>query len=95
MAKGRGYRCPSCDTLTIHLDKESESFSKCSNCGFVGWRIIDPVKPGKGKGNKCVNCRKSTLHYLTTLEGVDMFRCSVCLYAGIGVMQSGAQGETS
>ena len=53
----RGYKCPFCDTLTLHLDK-SESFRKCSDCEFVGWWLTDPVKPGQGRGRKCVNCHR-------------------------------------
>ena len=80
----KGSKCSFCNTLTLHLD-ESESFSTCSVCGFVGWRVGAPVSPGQGMGFKCLNCRKQTLHSLTSVSnsGVKVFRCSVCLYAGV------------
>ena len=82
MAKGK--KCSFCSALTLH-DDDSESFSECSNCGFVGWGVGAPVEPGKGKGSRCINCKKQTLHSLTMVAdtGVEMFRCSICRYAGV------------
>ena len=76
-----GKKCPFCGELTLHGDASME----CSNCGFIGWQLIAPVNPGKGKGNKCVNCKKQTLHSLKSVadRGVEIMRCSVCLYAGV------------
>ena len=80
----RGSKCSFCNQFKLHLDG-SESFSECSNCGFVGWRVGDPVYPGQGKGFRCTNCQKQTLHFLMKVEDTDveMFRCSTCLYAGV------------
>ena len=80
----KGSKCSFCSELTLHVH-ESESFSECSNCGFIGWRVGTLVYPGPGMGVKCVNCRKQTLHFLTELADnkVEMFRCSTCLYAGV------------
>jgi hypothetical protein len=81
----KGSKCSFCNQLTLHIDV-SESFRKCATCGFVGWRLLDPVRPGSGKGYRCVNCGKQTLHYLELVpdtNNVAMFRCSTCLYAGV------------
>ena len=81
----RGSKCSFCNELKFHLDDETESFSQCSNCGFVGWGVGDPVKPGQGRGFRCINCQKPTFHFLAkvTDKVVEMFRCSVCRYAGV------------
>ena len=80
----KGSKCSFCGELTLHVDS-SESFRECSTCGFAGWKVGDPVYPGKRKGFKCVNCQKQTLHPLTMVAdtGVQMFRCSVCFFAGV------------
>ena len=78
----KGSKCSFCGELTFHVDN-SESFSECSTCGFVGWRVGAPVYPGKGKGFRCVNCGKHTLHFLAEVTDVEMFRCSICQYAGV------------
>ena len=88
----RGNKCPFCNTLTLHVN-DSRSFRERSSCGFVGWRLTAPVKPGPGKGKRCVNCRKSTLHSLTDTGGFAVFRCSTCLYAGTRPIKSGVGGE--
>ena len=82
MAVGR--KCSFCGELTLHLD-DSESFRECSVCRFVGWEVGTPVYPGPGMGYKCVNCKKQTLHFLKKVAdtGVEIFRCSICLYAGV------------
>ncbi len=92
MAKGK--RCPFCYTLTIQID-DSESFSECSKCEFVGWWLADSVRPGPGLGYKCVNCQKSTLHYFQTKAGVEVYRCSKCLYSGVKATKAGVGGEAS
>ena len=80
----KGSKCSFCNQLTLHIDV-SESFRKCATCGFVGWRVGDPIRPGKGKGKRCVNCGKQTLQLLAEVDGtnVGMYRCSTCLYAGV------------
>ena len=77
----RGRKCPFCGELTLHDD----ALMECSNCSFIGWRVMAPVNPGKGKGNKCVNCGKATFHSLKSVadKDVEILRCSVCLYAGV------------
>ena len=81
----KGKKCSFCDKFMLHI-VEPEGFSRCSNCGFVGWWTGDRVRPGSGMGFKCINCKKNTLHFLATVEEskkVAMFRCSTCLYAGV------------
>ena len=90
----RGNKCPFCGTLTLHIDG-SGSFRKCSDCKFVGWWLTDPVSPGKGKGYTCVNCHRSTLHSLAEVAGVEMLRCSFCLYSGIRPIKSGSVEQSS
>ena len=63
MAKGRGKKCPFCGRLKMQVDS-SKSFRQCSGCGFVGWRITAPVKPGSGMGYTCPNCKE----FQTTLS---------------------------
>ncbi len=77
----RGKKCPFCDRLTLRGD----ALMECSICGFVGWRVTAPVNPGKGRGYKCVNCKKQTLHSLQNVKDTDVeiLRCSVCQYAGV------------
>ena len=77
----RGRKCPFCGELTLHDD----ALMECSNCGFIGWQVFSPVNPGPGKGYKCVNCGKSTLHSLKSVadKNVEILRCSVCMYAGV------------
>ena len=80
MAKGK--RCPLCGELKFHLDDE-KAFRECANCNFIGWRLTDPVRPGPGKGYTCVVCGEYTLHSLMDVTGVDLYRCSACLYVGV------------
>lgn len=78
-------KCTFCNRLTLRVDDASKSYSECSNCGFVGWAPLDPVNPGSGKGYRCVNCGKHTLHEMTNVPDSDvaMYRCSTCSYAGV------------
>ena len=87
MAKGRGWKCPFCKRFLLHIKAEG-SYRECDNCGFVGWWLADPVKPGQGLGYKCANCQKSTLHYFDTKADLEIFRCSKCLYSGTRAKRS-------
>ncbi len=75
----RGRLCPICGYETYHNEG---AFNKCSNCDSVGWALNHPVGPlGKGKGYKCPNCKKATLHDVEIIE--DKFlarRCTICNY---------------
>jgi predicted RNA-binding Zn-ribbon protein involved in translation (DUF1610 family) len=78
--------CSFCDNIALQAH-DSGSFSQCPKCGFIGWWLLDPVRPGQGRGYKCVNCGRQTLHNLVPVPGTNnvvMFRCSTCLYAGVG-----------
>ena len=84
-----GSKCPYCWNQTLHIE-DTGSFSECSSCGFVGWRVGAPVHPGPGKGLRCVNCQKATLHFLTRVADTttEVYRCSTCLYAGVVEIKS-------
>ena len=92
MTRNRGWKCPICKKFLLHLDI-SESFRECRSCGFIGWWLADTVAPGPGLGYKCVNCQKSTLHYFATKAGVEIYRCTKCLYSGAKAIDAGVGGE--
>lgn len=77
-----GTKCPYCEEPRFHAQG---SFRQCLTCGFVGWKVSDPAARGPGSGIRCPNCQKRTLHSLlrSSDPDVEMYRCTICLYAGV------------
>ena len=80
MAKGK--LCPLCEEHRFHPNEE-EGWRDCWSCGFIGWRLTDPIKSGGGMGYRCVDCTEHTLYRLIDLPGVDLYKCSTCLFVGV------------
>ena len=78
-----GKICPICRGQTFH---NKGSHHACNQCDFIGWGWNQPVtKVGSGRGVKCPNCNKQTLHTIVGPQhGMSIFRCSICDYAGVG-----------
>ena len=78
----RGRVCPKCGNDTYH---DKGAYNICSQCQSVGWASTHPIGPlGKGKGNRCPNCSKYTLHDVDFVENKFLARrCTTCNYTFI------------
>lgn len=81
-----GASCPHCGSKTFH---DNGSVSVCKTCSAVGWSWRKEVShTGKGRGNKCPNCEKQTLHKVGVLgAGQVIRRCGTCDYSLIAPNQ--------
>ena len=77
-----GQECPHCEEQTFH---DEGSFRECGSCGYIGWAWSHAVaEVGRGKGNECWWCERSTLHEVTRLPGGHVLRrCATCNYTAI------------
>lgn len=80
MAKGK--MCPVCEENRFHVNEE-KACRVCWGCGFIGWRLTDPIESGGGTGYRCADCTENTLYSLIDVTGVDVYRCSTCLFVGV------------
>jgi DNA-directed RNA polymerase subunit RPC12/RpoP len=76
----KGYRCPNCG---IQKGEHNGSHIYCPDCEAIFWDLNDSsFENGKGKGNKCHNCGKFTLHNINDIESdsdiIKIYRCSTC-----------------
>lgn len=73
-----GYKCPICEERTYH---DNENHFSCSHCKSIGWPTHKAVVGvGKGRGLRCPNCMKLTLHDIAVVEKITIRRCKVCNY---------------
>lgn len=79
-----GQQCPSCSGQTFH---NKGSYRQCSRCGYVGWPWSHaPTGVGSGRGNRCPQCDKLTLHDIVEVPGKYMARrCTTCNYVSIEI----------
>lgn len=63
--------------LTFHGDG---SVYQCNRCGAVGWSWKQGVSEvGKGRGKRCPNCEKLTMHQVAELQTKQKIRrCGTC-----------------
>ena len=76
----KGFKCPNCG---IQRGEDRGSHLYCPECESISWDLNNSLFGiGKGKGNKCHHCGKSTLHNITDIETdshiIKVYRCSTC-----------------
>lgn len=73
-----GSTCPSCNQRTFY---DNGSVKQCTQCNATGWGWNKGIEPGQGRGQKCTNCAKMTLHAVANLGNYTIRRCSTCDYS--------------
>lgn len=73
-----GSVCPSCSQKTYY---NNGAVKQCTQCHATGWGWNHVVEPGQGKGQKCPNCTKQTLHSVAEVGALTVRRCSTCDYS--------------
>lgn len=83
----KGSKCPHCGKRAY---RDKGSHMQCDDCGYVAWGFSHAVgSVGKGRGNRCPWCGRSTLHDIVTLpKGEIVRRCTTCNYTAIDPSKS-------
>lgn len=69
-------KCWFCSKRAMKKDK---GVTKCRECQSIYWSNFDVSYKGqKGKGDKCWNCSRNTVHQIGIVGSVRVCRCSIC-----------------